>query len=142
MTVDTSDASPRYSRSPVAFETEATTAHLRCSEISDSHSKGLSPTVLLEVQGDLDNALVARMRESLFSAAASSPPRIVIDMAEVSFVDTVGLRTLIAARRRCAAAGTDFALRSPSRAVLRLLSVTHLESVFDVEQERRGYRDL
>jgi anti-anti-sigma factor len=96
------------------------------------------PTVLLEVRGDLDKTRVARMRESLFTAAASCPNRIVIDMAQVSFVDGDGLRTLIAARRRCAAGGTDFALRRPSLAVRQLLSLTHLERVFDVEYERRG----
>jgi anti-anti-sigma factor len=113
-------------------------AELRCSHLAGTTRSGQTAMVLLEVHGDLDKALVARMRETLFSAAASSPERIVIDMAAVSFVDAVGLRTLIAARRRCAAAGTGFALRRPSRAVRRLLSVTHLDNVFDVEQERRS----
>ncbi len=91
------------------------------------------PSVLLEVRGDLDETLVARMRESIFSAAAERPESIVVDLADVSFVDTVGLRTLIAGRRRCSASGTTFALRSPSRAVRRLLSMTHLDTIFDVE---------
>ncbi len=98
-------------------------------------SAGASPTVFLEVHGDLDQTRVARMRESIFSAAASSPDRIVLDMADVSFVDASGLRTLIAARRRCAAAGMDFALRRPSHAVRQMLSLTRLEKVFDVEHE-------
>ncbi|HEX4428076.1 MAG TPA: STAS domain-containing protein [Frankiaceae bacterium] len=138
MTVGASDVLPRYAKVPVEYETEAKPAHLRCSKIVAAAPTGQPPTVLLEVRGDLDKVLVARMRESLFSAAAQSPHRIVIDMAEVSFVDTVGLRTLIAVRRRCAAGGTGFALRRPSRAVKRLLSVTHLDHVFDVEHERRG----
>lgn len=96
------------------------------------------PTVLLEVHGELDKSRVARMRESLFSAAASAPHRIVVDMADVSFVDTDGLRTLIAARRRCVAGGMDFALRRPSDAVRQMLMLTRLDGVFDVEYERRS----
>jgi anti-sigma B factor antagonist len=136
MPVGTADALPRYTPAPVAYEHEATPADLRCTQIAGIARTGQPPTFLVEVHGDLDKTLVARMRESLFSAAASSPDRIVIDLAQVSFVDAVGLRTLIAARRRCVAAGTTFALRRPSRAVRRLLSVTHLENVFDVEPER------
>lgn len=94
------------------------------------------PTVLLEVHGDLDAARVARMRESLFSAAASAPDRIIVDMADVSFVDAYGLRTLIAVRRRCAAAGMDFALRDPSGVVRQMLTATRLERIFEVEHER------
>ncbi len=138
MTVGTADALPRYAPTSGAYEMRAVPSELRCSQIASAGRSGQAPTVLVEIHGDLDKTMVARMRESLFAAAASSPGRIVIDMADVSFLDTVGLRTLIAARRRCVAAGTSFALRRPSRPVRRLLSVTHLDNVFDVEHERRG----
>ncbi len=78
--------------------------------------------------------LVAKLRESIFSEAANRPGRIVVDLSNVSFLDTAALRTLIAARRRCAAGNTGFALRRPSRAVQRVLALTHLEHVFAVER--------
>ncbi len=118
---------------PISFEAEAGAAGLSFSQLPLRASSVRRRSFLLEVHGDLDEELVSRMRESLFSAAASSPGRIVIDLADVSFLDGMGLRTLIAARRRCVAGGTTFALRRPSSAVRRLLSLTHLEGVFDVE---------
>jgi anti-sigma B factor antagonist len=117
------------------FEAERLLPGLRCSELAELETTQRGPVVLLEIHGDLDETLVARVRESVFSAAAASPRRIVIDLADVSFVDGIGLRTLIAARRRCAGGPTTLTLRSPSRSVRRLLSRTHLDTVFDVEEQ-------
>ena len=113
---------------------ELSSATLLCTRFANG--KPANAELLFEVCGDLDDTLVARMRESIFSAAATRPRRIVVDLARVGFVDAVGLRTLIAARRRCTAGGTGFALRRPSRAVQRLLSQTRLDTVFDVEPAR------
>jgi anti-sigma B factor antagonist len=121
----------------IPLEVAPAVSEVRCSEITAPASNRDRPVVLLEIHGDMDESLVARVRESIFSAAAMAPRRIVIDLADVSFVDAVGLRTLIAARRRCAGGPTTLTLRSPSRPVRRLLSRTRLDSVFEFEERGR-----
>ena len=88
----------------------------------------------LTLTGDVDLRSVAGLRATLSAAAARRPARIVIDVADVTFMDTAALRTLIAIRRRCVAGGIGFTLRRPSHVVERLLTVTRLATVFDVER--------
>jgi anti-sigma B factor antagonist len=98
-------------------------------------SSGVTGDVfLLTLSGDVDLPHVAALRATLSAAAARRPERIVVDVAEVTFMDTAALRTLIAIRRRCVAGGIGFTLRRPSYVVERLLTITHLSSVFDVER--------
>jgi anti-sigma B factor antagonist len=109
---------------------------VRCSRSYTGHPSGRDTILVLDVEGDLDEDMVAEMRVAVFSAASERPRGITIDLSGVGFVDTAGLRTLIASRRRCVAGGIDFTLRRPSRAVQRLLKVTHLDAVFQVEQDQ------
>jgi anti-sigma B factor antagonist len=97
--------------------------------------KQLAPDVfVLTLTGDIDLPHVAALRATLSAAAARRPASIVVDVAGVTFMDTAALRTLIAIRRRCVAGGIGFTLRRPSHVVDRLLTITHLTSVFDVER--------
>ena len=52
-----------------------------------------------------------------------------VDLGEVSFVDSAGLRALLVARQRLAADGHDLVVRRSSgavRRVMRLAGVSHL----------------
>ncbi len=89
---------------------------------------------VLTLSGDIDLRSVAGLRATLSAAAARRPARIVVDVADVTFMDTAALRTLIAIRRRCVAGGIGFTLRRPSHVVEQLLTVTRLATVFDVER--------
>lgn len=115
---------------PPALDATPPAQALRCK----SRRLAAGTSVTVEVAGELDGWLVGELRESLLGAAATRPGEIVVDLSRVSFLDTAALRTLIAARRRCVAAETRFALRRPSRAVETLLALTHLDQVFAVER--------
>jgi anti-sigma B factor antagonist len=117
----------------LALDRQRAPRRVHCSRSDTGHPSRPHTFFVLDVQGDLDEDMVAEMRVAVFSAASERPYRITIDLSGVSFVDTAGLRTLIASRRRCVAGGIEFTLRRPSRAVQRLLKVTHLDSVFQVE---------
>jgi anti-sigma B factor antagonist len=119
----------------LALERQHAPRRVRCSRSSTGHPSRPDTVFVLDVQGDLDEDLVAEMRAAVFSAASERPYGITIDLADVSFVDTAALRTLIASRRRCVAGGIRFTRRRPSHAVQRLLKVTHLDAVFQVEED-------
>jgi anti-sigma B factor antagonist len=62
--------------------------------------------------------------------------RLVVDLSEVQFIDSSGLGALIALQQQAADAGGELALRSPSRAVRRVLDVTQTAPVFEVDSSR------
>jgi anti-anti-sigma factor len=87
---------------------------------------------VVEVQGALDLASVARTREQLHEALAHRPQRIVVDLRDCTFVDASALAMLLDVHRRAHRAGAVLTLRGCSPRVLRLLSLTGLRRVFDL----------
>ena len=59
---------------------------------------------VVAVAGEVDIATVTRLRESLFELAASGRS-LVVDLDQVSFIDSSGLAALVGAARRAAAHG-------------------------------------
>lgn len=57
----------------------------------------------------------------------------VIDLSQVSFVDSSGLRCLIAASQRAANRGQRVRLVAPTPVVTRLLEITATASMFDID---------
>ena len=92
---------------------------------------GADETVV-RVVGDLDLATETAMRDPLVKAAESSQ-RVVVDATGLGFVDSSGLRALLVGREHCEAAGGQLVLRNASPALLRLVEVTGLAGVLQVE---------
>ena len=89
--------------------------------------------VVVEVQGDLDATRVPRVRALLEDAAALRPGQLVVDLGDCSFLDASGLTMLLDVHRRMCRVGAVLTLRGCSPRVMKLLSLTGLRRVFDVE---------
>lgn len=77
------------------------------------------------VRGELDEATGAELDRLL----SGRPDVTLIDLGEVSFVDSAGLRALLLASQRLAADGRALVIRRSSgavRRVMRLAGVSHL----------------
>lgn len=87
------------------------------------------------VRGELDLAAEpAVLAEALRALEESTPNRLVLDVAEVSFIDSSGLRVLLRCRDSAQRAGRRFALRvANNQVVTRLLSLAGVESWFEIE---------
>ena len=81
--------------------------------------------------GEIDANTVQAFHETE-TEAASEASRVVIDLADVTFVDSSGLGALIAARRSARESGGSLVLVSPPPLVRRLLGSTHLDDVFAI----------
>jgi anti-sigma B factor antagonist len=91
---------------------------------------------VIALDGELDIASTPSLRERLHAAladaaAASTGPRVVVDLSGVTFCDASGLALLVDARRRTGPGGT-VVLAGPRPQLLRLLRVTGLDRVFTV----------
>jgi anti-anti-sigma factor len=91
------------------------------------------PVVVVEVVGDLDLASVARVRETLHDALSVRPQQLVVDLSRCAFVDASALAMLLDVHRRAWRSGGVLTLRGCSPRVLRLLSLTGLRRVFDLD---------
>ena len=95
-------------------------------------------TAMLLVRGELDMVTAP----GLLDRAESAPPSdLVIDLSDVTFMDSTGLRALWSLRQSVNARGNRALLRSPSRSVWRVLQTTKLDKVFDYADGEIGYAD-
>jgi anti-sigma B factor antagonist len=82
--------------------------------------------VLLELRGELDMASASQLERAIASVLVDRPPAVVLDLRELDFIDSTGLRTLISEHERSREAGREFALVQGSKQVDRLMSITRV----------------
>jgi anti-sigma B factor antagonist len=89
--------------------------------------------VVLVVTGALDVTTLPRVRDQLEQALTGRPDRVVVDLSDCTFVDASALAVLLDAHRRTSRTGGVLTLRGSCPRVLRLLSLTGLRRVFDLD---------
>ena len=91
-----------------------------------------SPTMVV-LTGEIDVATSARVRETLLGIARSGENRVVVDMSNVTFMDSTGLSALVGPLKRFRRAGGEITLRAPTKSVRKILEITGLSRVFRIE---------
>lgn len=89
------------------------------------------PWTVVTARGEIDMATVADLEKALDEALGTSPD-VVLDLAGVGFMDSTGLKAILAAEQRLAERGGRLALVVVDGPVRRLLQVTALEGQFPV----------
>jgi anti-sigma B factor antagonist len=79
--------------------------------------------VVVGVHGELDLAS-APLLQSEIDAAEADGTALVLDLEDVQFIDSTGLRAILAAHTRSQEHGREFAVTRGSQQVQRLLSIT------------------
>jgi anti-sigma B factor antagonist len=80
----------------------------------------------LHVEGELDCATAPELELRLRALAGLGHP-VSVDLADVSFMDSSGLRLLLDARRQAELDGRAFEVRRPSPAVRRVIDLARAE---------------
>jgi anti-anti-sigma factor len=82
--------------------------------------------VTLALTGELDMASAELLEQALESAELQRTPMILLDLQQIDFIDSTGLRSVLVALERCRERDQEFAITPGSQQVQRLLSVTGL----------------
>ncbi len=83
--------------------------------------------VIVSVAGEIDISTVTPLHERLFEMAASGAP-LVVDLEQVSFIDSVGLATLMGAAKRAAAHGGSLQVACMLPKIRQLVRLAGLDS--------------
>jgi anti-sigma B factor antagonist len=98
---------------------------------------------VLAPTGRLDVAGAPALREAIGEAVKSGPNKVVIDMEGVSFVDSTGLGSVIAALKQIRSGQGELRLAAPNQQVRVVLELTTLDRVFPyyatVEEALTGF---
>jgi anti-anti-sigma factor len=89
--------------------------------------------VAVRVFGELDLFTTDKLDRELVTACSGGCRTLVLDLGDVSVLDSTGLRALWTIRHGMREIGGRLILRSPSEHVLRVLVAAGLGSLFDIE---------
>ena len=92
---------------------------------------------LLRLRGELDMATAVDLRRALAAAISLAPLVLIVDVSELTFIDSTGIGVLVGSSRKARDAGCSFVVRSPSRSVLKTLHLTGVDQVLDIEADPR-----
>jgi len=97
----------------------------------ETATRSTDDVAALELTGTLDRRSAEGTRPILFGAVDRTRPGadVVVDLSQVTYVDSCGLGILLAAHRRAARAGSRLVLRSPGPGLVRAVAVTKLNRV-------------
>jgi anti-sigma B factor antagonist len=80
--------------------------------------------VILRLDGELDMANAPRLQDAIDHAGLDASAMVVLDLQQLQFIDSTGLRVILSASARSRERGHEFAITPGSQQVQRLLSVT------------------
>lgn len=98
-------------------------------QLDVEHDNGYT---VLTPRGDLDLDTVRTLRTGIHQLLQDGHINLVLDLEDISFIDSSGLGVLIGARRKTFARRGSFALVCNNARVQRLLELTGLDKVFEM----------
>jgi anti-anti-sigma factor len=93
---------------------------------------------VLYARGEVDLAQAARLRAAWFAELDEyEPDLVVIDLAQVTFMDVTGLRVVAGVVERQRARGASVGVSNASPMIMRLLRTTELDARLEVVEDLR-----
>ncbi|MHB1537140.1 MAG: STAS domain-containing protein [Solirubrobacteraceae bacterium] len=89
----------------------------------------------LLLAGELDLASADELERRIAMLCLGGGTEIVLDLERLIFVDSAGLRAMLAARQTCAQSGCSMTLRNCSERVERVLELTGMTAALPVSDE-------
>ncbi|MFJ8623741.1 STAS domain-containing protein [Kitasatospora sp. NPDC093550] len=87
---------------------------------------------VVHLHGESDHDERRRLESALEHAVAACPPRLVVDLAGLTFCDSTCLNALLKARLAAQAAGLPLMLAAPTPQTRRLLEITGADEVLTI----------
>ena len=90
-------------------------------------------TITVRLHGEVDVMVVDQVRVALADALSDNPRSVVVDMSDLSFIDSTGLGALVFGFQRARDAGVGFRLARPTSGVRQILVLSGLLEVVELE---------
>jgi anti-sigma B factor antagonist len=97
-------------------------------------SRSQGDHVIVTAAGEIDLYTAPKLQADLAAIIDGAAPatRVVVDMSGVEFCDSTGMNALLGALRRVRGRGGELELAAPRQAIMKILQVTGLDSVFTI----------
>jgi len=87
---------------------------------------------VLPLKGELDLHVIPEITASLDAIIDKRPERLVVDLSDVSYIDSAGLAALIQAMQKVQAYGGQFSLAGLETTLRSIFNMSRLDEVFEI----------
>ncbi len=88
--------------------------------------------LVVSLRGELDVESSQEMKNEVRKQISSEAPNVVIDLTNVSYVDSSGLGTLIALQKDARFNGGSLSIVGASQQIRRVMKMTNLDKLFEL----------
>src|SRR5919204_5147373 len=99
---------------------------------SSSTAPRQSRSNVLPLKGEIDLHVSPTVTASLNEMIGKKPERLVVDLSDVSYIDSAGLAALIEAMQKVEAYGGKFLLADLQETVRSIFEISRLDQVFQI----------
>ena len=85
------------------------------------------------VRGEVDVYTAPQLRDRLYNVLADGAEAVILDLAGMSFIDSTGLGVIVGTLKRLRESGGDLTLRAPTRSTRKVLEITGLNRIIEIE---------
>ena len=103
-------------------------------QIDVSVTKGVT---IIAVEGRVDSSSASYLGQTLTESLESGGTRLVVDLKDVDYVSSAGLREFVSALKKAQQDEGDLRLASPSDRVREVLQLSGLDSILSVYDTRK-----
>ena len=104
-------------------------------ELRVDRSQGATRIALV---GEVDIAVRETVRDAVTDALSERPaPELVIDLREVTFMDSAGIGELVACHKRAVEKSGTIKILKPNEKLLDLFTITKLIEIFDIYENEK-----
>jgi anti-sigma B factor antagonist len=90
------------------------------------------PSNVMPLEGEIDLHVSQGIAKSLKTMTDAKPPKLVVDLSRVSYIDSSGLAVLIEAMQNVGAYGGKFSLAGLQEGVRPIFEIARLDQVFRI----------
>jgi anti-anti-sigma factor len=99
------------------------------------NTQNYNDVTVIELQGELDGDISEPLKDTVATATAAGRKRVVVDMSNVSGIDSQGLELLLWVRQSCRRSRTQLKLAGLDETIEKILEITGLQTEFDRHAE-------
>jgi anti-sigma B factor antagonist len=92
---------------------------------------------IIAVRGEIDLFTAPELKQALTEAVEAGDYRVVIDLTDVSFLDSTALGVLIGAVKRLRSRGGALAIVNTETSIAKTFEITGLDQIFTIVPSRR-----
>jgi anti-anti-sigma factor len=111
-------------------------------EILEVTTQDSGGQVTVSLKGELDLSSVGKVEEELARVEADDPSVLVLDLSQLSFLDSTGLRAVVTADERARSNGRRLVIVRGPDPVQRVFAITRLEDRLEMVDDAQAVTEL